>query len=527
MKNSKLFLVVLVLAVVLCSAIAVSAADDDWATTLVIAADSDPASIDPAYDKAYPVGCEIIINIFDTLVAWKAPDYTELEGRLAETWSVSDDGKTYTFNIRQGVKFHDGTDVNAEAVKTALERTKTESSYMQKNFGYIESMNVLDDYTLEINLTEAISVFLSWLAMPEASIVSPTAVETLGDDFSTHPVGSGPFIFESYVPDTEVVLKANHDYWRGAPQIETIVYRIIPDASTRRLELEAGNVDLCQQNGQISSLPVEDIKAFESNPDIEVISVQSQIIRELAFNNNSETSPVATNKKLREAMAHAVDYDGIVEYILGGTASRVYGPITTNSWAFNEDILVDSPYTYDPDLAKELLAEAGYAPGELSFNIYTFQGTLWGMVATYLQECFAEIGINTEVVQMEFPPLRDIIVSGDFDIYLGGRQPWYNDPEAHITIDYLSSLANTAMTMRMPENAELDQLILDAQKASSQEERVELYGQIQEEIVDEIPALYLFSNNVIVFKRAEVKGLVVNSAPPLNEYWSVYKEANN
>ncbi len=524
MKEKLFLLCTLVLIAVLCSFAAVSA-QDDWATTLVIAADSDPASIDPAYSKAYPVGSEIIINIFDTLVAWKSPDFTELEGRLAESWEISEDGATYTFKIREGVKFHDGTDVNAEAVAAAINRTKTESSYMQKNFAYITEMNALDEYTLEIKLTEPIAVFLSWLAMPEAAIVSPTAAAEMGEAFSTAPVGSGPFIFESWIPDTEVVLKANHDYWRGAPQIETIVYRIIPDASTRRLELESGNVDLSQQNGQISSLPVEDIKAFETNDDIEVIAVPSQIIRELAFNNNSETSVVATNPTLRLAMAHAVDYDGIVDYILGGTASRVYGPITTNSWAFDETILDDSPYTYDPDLAKELLAEAGFKEGELNFKIYTFQGTLWGMVATYLQECFAEIGINAEVAQMEFPPLRDIIVAGDFDIYLGGRQPWYNDPEAHITIDYLSSLANTAMTMRMPEDAELDKLILDAQKASDQGERIALYSQIQHKIVSDVRALYLFSNNVIIFKRAEVKGMVINSAPPLNEYWSVYKEA--
>ena len=136
MKN-KLFLLFTMVLIAVLSVTAVVSAQDDWATTLVIAADSDPASIDPAYSKAYPVGSEIIINIFDTLVAWKSPDFTELEGRLAESWEISEDGTTYTFKIREGVKFHDGTDVNAESVAAAINRTKTESSYMQKNFAYI------------------------------------------------------------------------------------------------------------------------------------------------------------------------------------------------------------------------------------------------------------------------------------------------------------------------------------------------------------------------------------------------------
>ena len=523
MKGKFCILSALVLILVLFSVFASVSADSDWEKTLVVAADSDPSNIDPAYSKAYPIGSEIIINIFDTLVAWKSPDFSELEGRLAESWEISDDGTIYTFHIRPNVKFHDGSEVNAESVMKAIQRTKDESSYMNRYFGYITEMKTIDELTFEITLEKPISVFLSWLAMPEAAIVSPSSVESLGEDFSTNPVGSGPFIFESWIPDTEVVLTANHDYWRGAPKIEKIIYRIIPDASTRRLELENGSVDISQQNGQLYSLPVEDIKAFETNPDIDVITLPSQIIRELAFNNNSTVSPVK-DLKVRQAMAYAVDYDGIVDYLLSGTATRVMGPLTSNNWAFDPAVLENSPFTYDPDKAIQLLKEAGYNEGDLNFKLYTFQGTLWGMVATYLQDNFANVGINVEVVQMEFPAFRDIVVSGDFDIYLGGRQPWYNDPEAHITIDYLSSLADTAMTLRMPENIELDQKILDAQTTVDQEKRKLLYSDIQKELVNWVPGLYLFSPNVIIFKRVELKGLVVNSAPPLNEYWSVYKE---
>ncbi|HPO58197.1 MAG TPA: ABC transporter substrate-binding protein [Anaerolineaceae bacterium] len=497
---------------------------DERLTTLVVAVDADPANLEPATNRAFPIGSEIIINVFDTLVAWKAPDFTTLEGRLAETWEVSEDGLTYTFHLRPDVKFHDGTEVNAEAVKFSFERTLELNSYMTAYFGPITDITVVDPLTLTITLEKPLSVFLSWLAQPQAAVVSPAAVEKYGDEFNVHPVGSGPFMFESYIPDTEVVLVANPDYWRGAPRLQKIIYRVIPDASTRRLELENGTVDIAQQNGQLYSVPVEDIKALKQNPEIEVIEVPSQIIRQIDFNNTNTDSPVA-DLRVRQAISYAIDYDGLVNDLLGGTASRVYGPLTENSWGFNPAVKENAFY-YDPDKARELLAEAGYEEGELSFTLYSFQGTLWGNVAAFVQANLADVGINVSIQQMEFPPYSELHRAGEFEIALDGRQPWYNDPDAHITIGYHSELGPTAMTFRMPEDPELDQMILEAQAAPTQEERTELYYEIQDRLMEKVPGVYLFSPNIIIYKRANVKDLVVNSAPPLNEYWSVYKIAD-
>jgi peptide/nickel transport system substrate-binding protein len=180
--------------------------------------------------------------------------------------------------------------------------------------------------------------------------------------------------------------------------------------------------------------------------------------------------------------------------------------------------------TYDPELAKKLLVEANVDPSSIAFKLYSFQGPLWGAVATFVQANLADIGINATIEQTEFPALRALQTSGQFDVALDGRQPWYNDPDAHITIGYLSSLADTAMTFRMPQDKSLDDLILKAQQTPDMEARKGLYFQVQEEIAKRVPAAYLFSPKLIVFARANVEGLVVNSAPPLNEYWSVYKK---
>jgi peptide/nickel transport system substrate-binding protein len=494
----------------------------DQQSTLVVAVPSDPVNLEPGTNKAEPIGSEIILNVFDTLVAWTAPDFAKLEGRLADTWTVSGDGTVFDFKLREGVKFHDGTPFDAEAVKFSLERTKATNSYVEATFGLISDIAVVSPTDVKITLSKPYPAFLSILAQPQSAIVSPTAVAKFGDAFATNPVGTGPFVFKSYQADTNVVLDANPNYFRGAPKLARIIYRVIPEASTRRLELENGGVDIIQQAGQLSAIPLEEVAAFKGNPDITILETPSQIIRQLEFNNNNPNSPVA-DIRVRQAITHAIDYDGLLAGVFGGTAERVYGPLTSNSWAFNPALVEKAP-KYDPELAKKLLADAGVDPASLNFKLYSFQGPLWGAVATFVQANLADIGINATIEQTEFPALRALQTAGEFDIALDGRQPWYNDPDAHITIGYLSSLAATAMTFRMPEDGALDAKILKAQQTVDQETRKKLYFELQDEIAAKVPGAYLFSPKLIVFLRANVKGLVVNSAPPLNEYWGVSKE---
>jgi len=243
----------------------------------------------------------------------------------------------------------------------------------------------------------------------------------------------------------------------------------------------------------------------------------------LEFNNNiAENSPVK-DVRVRKAITYAIDYDGLLKGVLGGTADRVYGPLTTNSWAFNPKMKTNAP-KYDPALARKMLQEAGVKPGDLKFTLYSFQGSLWGAMATLIKSNLADVGIEVTIAQTEFPSYRALQTAGKFELALDGRQPWYNDPDAHITIGYLSSLADSAMTFRMPKDPVLDALILKAQTTVDFKKRKQLYFQVQEAIAKKVPGAYLFSPKLIVFKRANVKGLVVNSAPPLNEYWGVSKQ---
>jgi peptide/nickel transport system substrate-binding protein len=501
---------------------AAHAQDSDPLKTLVIAIPSDPAGLEPGTNKAEPVGSEVILNVFDTLVAWTPPDFSKLAGRLVKSWTISSDGTVFDFKLRDGVKFQDGTPFDAAAVKFSLERTNKMNPYVQATFALIKDITAVSSDEVKITLSQPYPAFMSILAQPQSAIVSPTAVAKYGNDFANHPVGTGPFSFVGYQADTSVTLKANPDYFRGAPKMDKLIFRIIPDASTRRLELENGGVDIVEQQGQLSAIAAEGVAALKSSSNVKILETSSQIIRQLEFNNDTPSSPMA-NIKLREAIVHAIDYDGLINGVFGGTAERVYGPLTSNSWAFDPKMKDEAP-KYDPDLAKKLLAEAGVDPSKLNLTLYSFQGPLWGAVATFVQANLADIGINATIAQTEFPAYRALQTAGKFDIALDGRQPWYNDPDAHITIGYLSSLATTAMTFRMPKNDALDALILKAQRTPNQDARKQLYYQVQKELLKQVPAAYLFSPKLIVFERANVEGLVINSAPPLNEYWGVYKK---
>lgn len=498
-----------------------SAARAQQEQTLVIAVPSDPVGIDPAVNRAEPIGSEIILNIFDTLVAWTPPSFAELEGRLAESWTVSEDGKSFAFKLRAGVAFSDGTPFNAEAVKFSLERTRALNPYVEATLGLIEAIEVAGDLDLTIRLSRPLPAFLSILAQPQSAIVSPTAVASMGEAFSGAPVGTGPFVLRDFTESTRVVLDANPAYFRGAPKLQRLMYRIIPEASTRRLELESGGIDMIQQSGQLSAVPSEEMTGFANNPDIQILQSPSQIIRQLEFNNADTEGPYA-DLRVRQAIAHAIDYEGLLNGIFGGTADRVYGPLTSNSWAYDPAVEALAP-KYDPEKSRALLAEAGVDPASLSTKLYGFQGALWGAVATFVQANLADIGITVDIAQTEFPSLRALQTKGEFQLLLDGRQPWYNDPDAHITIGYLSSLRDTAMTFRMPSDETRDNLILAAQSEADFEKRRALYQDIQRDIVSYVPGAYLFSPKLIIFARANVQGLVVNSAPPLNEYWSVYK----
>ena len=491
--------------------------------TLTVAVPTDPVGIEPGANRAEPIGSEIILNIFDTLVAWVHDTDAEPSPRLAISWTVAESGDLYRFRLRPGVLFHDGTSCDAEAVRFSLLRSLKMNSYLRASLDAVTAIEVEDASTVTFRLARPVPFFLSLLAQPQAAIVSPTAVQKLGARFGEMPVGTGAFRLLSYDPDVSVILAANEAYFRGASQTTRLVYLVIADASTRRMMLEAGDIDLCQQNGQLTALPMEDLRVFRTNPAIQVIEASSGIMRQLEFNNLLRGDATG-DIRVRQAIGYAIDYDGLIDGVLAGTVERAYGPLPPQSRGA-DPALRATAFRYDPARARALLRQAGFASHVLRFTIFTFDGSFWATVATFLQANLAAVGIDVAIEQMEFPALRARHVEGRFAVALDGREAWYNDPDAHLTIGYLSSLATTAMTFRMPPDFGLDDLILQAQSCMNPVRRAALYAGLQEAIAARVPAIYLFSNKIIVFARAGITGLNLRGAPPLCEYWGVRKQA--
>lgn len=489
--------------------------------TLIIAVPSDPAGIDPAANLAEVIGSEIILNIFDTLLAWTPDPPERLTPRLALAWHVSDDRLAYRFTLRPDVRFHDGTLCDGAAVAFALRRSLEANSYFRASMDALDRIVVLAPDRVEFRLKRPCPFFPALLAQPQAAIVSPAAVRALGPLFSQNPVGTGAFRFGRRETDVSLTLIANPHYFRGAPRLSRLVYQIVSAPSTRRMMLENGEIDLCHQSGQLAALPIEDVEAFRHHPSVTVIEQSSQILRQLEFNNLLKNSPVH-DLRVRRAIAHAIDTDGLAGRVLRGTVERAWGPLPTANMAFDPSQPGRAP-VYDPNMARHLLAEAGFAAGSLSFDLITFSGSLWATVATFLQANLAAVGIGLNIVQMEFPALRARHTKGDFMLALDGRSPWYNDPDAHITTGYLSSRATSAMTFRMPPDQALDQAIIEAQSESDPARRNALYHQLQATISERVPAVYLFSNKIIAFASKRLRGLHIGSTPPLTEYHGVSK----
>jgi len=247
---------------------------------LVIANIADVLRMDPMLITDVPTAT-IAYQIFDFLVRYNH-ETKQYEPGLAISWEASEDAKTWTFKLRKGVKFHDGTPFNAEAVKFTIDRVldpQSKSPLSQDFRDNVESVEVIDEYTVVFHLKNPLASFLDRIIRNQgAMIVSPTAVKKYGDDFSNHPVGTGPFMFKEWIPGERVVLVKNPDYWGGAPMIDTLIFKPMPESAAQVAALQAGQVDV------ILSIPKESLEILEKDPNIKVYKMPGYTTFGIVFN---------------------------------------------------------------------------------------------------------------------------------------------------------------------------------------------------------------------------------------------------
>lgn len=488
-----------------------AAGDEKMGGVLVFGRSGDSVGLDPGRetDGESFYGSTAV---FDTLVEFELGQ-TAVKPALAETWEVSDDGLTYTFSLREGVKFHDGTLFNADAVVFSFERQFIEDHpYYDlgpwKYWGYmdmsniVESVTALDEYTVEFKLQKVEAPFIANLAMDFAAIVSPTAVAKYGEDFKNNPVGTGAFKFVSWQKDDNIVFERNADYWGGPVYLDRLILKVIPDATARWLALQKGEVDL------IDFPSNEDIPAMRAADGIQLIQQAGLNVGYLALNTSKKPYD---NKLVRQAMNYAIDRQEIIDGVYGEAGQVAKNPIPPGMWSYNDDI---EAYPYDPEKAKALLAEAGYADG--------FTTELWAMpvarpynpnarkIAEIMQAQLAKVGVEAEIVSYEWGTYLDKTDSGEHQAAMLGWTGDNGDPDNFLWV-LLSEPAATppAGNIAFWKNAEFTDLIREAKETADQAVRTELYREAQEVFHEEAPWVTIAHSVVTVPAKDSVQDFVL------------------
>ena len=460
------------------------------AGTLVVGLVAEPVNLDPAQVtdlNSNRVGRRIV----ETLVTF--PDEsTQVVPGLAESWTVSRDGLRYTFRLRRNVHFHDGTPLNAEAVKDSIERQINPEHPFHKLgkypfanyfFGNVKAVEVVDAATVEFVLKEPRASFLAVLTAGAASIVSPTAVKKLGTDYALSPVGTGPFKYASWERGQRVVLEKNPTYWRFPVKLERVVYRPIVEDQARLTELLTGALDL------IVGTPPDYVGQLESNPKVTLLKQVGAHVWYLGINNQKKPFD---DKRVRQALNYAVNKEAIVRDVLKGTGSLSAGPVLPKTWGADAGL---KPYPYDPERARKLLAEAGFPNG--------FSTTLWvpesgsGMqspvaMSTVIQSNLKAVGVNVALQTMEWGAYLAKLRSKEQELFALSWMAGNEDPDMVMyPLLHSSQWTPNGPNRALYKNEKFDELLHQARLTTDDKKRADLYRQAQRILVDDAPWIFV------------------------------------
>jgi len=480
------------------------------ATTVIFGRAGDSVGLDPARESDGE-SFAVSEQIFDCLIEFN-PGTTEIIPSLAEKWDISKDNLVYVFYLRKGVKFHDGTPVNAQAVVFSFERQfKEDNEYNKygpwKYWGYmdmssiIESVTAKDDYTVEFRLKRVEAPFLSDLAMTFSSIVSPTAFMKDPEGFSSHPVGSGAFKFVSWTKDSEIVLEKNNDYW-GSVMVDRVILKVIPDATARWLALQKAEVDL------IEFPSADDLPAMEKDSNIQLIQQPGLNVGYLAL--NTQKKPY-DDKRVRQAMNYAINKKEIIKAVYGNAGQEAKNPLPPIIWSYNDDI---EEYPYNPKKAMDLLMQAGYPNG--------FNTQLWAMpvarpynpnarkVAEIMQAQLAKVNIKAEIISYEWGTYLDKTDNGEHQAAMLGWTGDNGDPDNFLFVLLsIPSAEVPASNIAFWKNEEFNNLIIEAKTITDVDQRSVLYKKAQEIFHEEAPWVPIAHSVVTVPTRKYVKNYYI------------------
>ena len=474
---------------------------------LTIAQGTDPLTMDPHHIVDSPTA-SVLEHMYETLVSM-TPD-GELEPGLAEDWIVSPDATLFTLTIREGVEFHDGEPLNAAAVKLNLDRRLDSEAGTQMAFlvAQIEEVTVVGEYTVQIKTKAPYAPMLSNLSHSNQAMVSPEALQASWDQAVTTPVGTGPFKFQSRVVGDSLTMVRNDDYWGRAPKLDEIVWRVIPDDSSRVLALETGEVDV------IVRIPPLDISRLEAAAGIDVEVAPSVRTIYLGFNVRGE-GPLSI-PEVRQALNYAVNKGDIVEFVLGEVGRVSDAPISPGIFGY-DDIMT---YDYDPSLAEDMLDAAGF-PRDGGTG-YRFEIELAPAVGRYYMDLevataaaadLEAIGIDVTLNTMDWGTYISWMLSTpeEAEIYMLGWGTITVDADyALFPLFHSEQVRPAGFNLGGYSNTAVDALLETGRTTADPAVREDAYKDAMEIIMEDAPWLFLHSESQVVGMRTHVKGLVVH-----------------
>ena len=469
------FLLVMLLAIVItgCSTKKdVSTEDNNSGTakkdggTLVIARLSDAENLDHHFMSTINAASVTHSKIYEGLVG--RDKNAEIKPLLAEEWKQLDD-LTWEFKLRQDVKFHDGTAFNAEAVKATFDRLLDPNvgSPRAVVFKMVKEVKAVDEFTVQIILSEPFSPLLSILASHEGGIISPKAIEKFGKEIINEPNGTGPFVFESWTPGQEIVFTKNNEYWGTRANVDKVVFKVVPEETTRISMLETGEANIAEP------LSVPMMSTVEASSKVEVYRSEGFGTEYIGFNVQKEPF---NDIRVRKAISHAVEMDSIIKGVYNNVGKKANSLLGSKVFGYHADM---EAYEYNLNEAKQLLAEAGYPDG-FETTLKTMDSKERINMAEVIQSQLKGIGVKVNIQVLEYGTFVEQANNGDSEMFILSWRNATGDADYNQYNLFHTNSQGAAGNTFFYSNQEVDRLIDAARKEKDQNKRIELYAKSQE-----------------------------------------------
>lgn len=477
--------------------------------TLIYSRGTDADTLDPL-NTSLGETVKVLVNVYDTLVTYD--DRTlELVPSLAESWESSEDGRTWTFRIREGVQFHDGTPLDAEAVVFNFQRLLEDDfphSYGAQrpylpNYEMIEQVEATGPLEVQFTLSAPSAVFLNNLAMFPASIASPTAIQFHQEAFGVNPVGTGPFQLDGWQRDQRLVLRRFDDHWRGAPRLNRVIFIPVEENAIRAAQIVRGEAHITD------NLPPAEMDALEQKAGVVVQRQQGLNVGYLTF--QMEKTPLNI-REVREAIWHAIDKQRLIEVAYSGHGQPAVNLVPPTMWGHHDGL---QDRAHDPERARELLAQAAAEHGlqlPLELELYFMKQPRPYMqqpqqIAVFLRDALEPVGIRVKLVPSDFRQHFQRLSAGEHDLGLAGWTSDNADPDnfLYTLLDPSNINDNGGNNLSRYADEEVHRLLTAAQTELDQQRREQLYREAQERIFADAPVVPLVHTDVRIAQREAVQ----------------------